>query len=266
VHARFYYMLWDTNNAKPVDPQGASTLISEVTMTGPISKFDTSSDQPNWTLLGTQFNTGDASHFPDIQGGNVSLVFWVVVWMQDSSGLVSELPNHGLPAIPGAFASWTAALNFECQSADNCYSSKADINPLSNNIGIYGQPLYIANPNVGVTPGPVNPSVNIGKLEVSAARVAVAQQVNVSAIVSAEGADAGTMSVNFYDGDPKQGGQLFDVERIAHITEGTDYKAVASYRPNTCGTHELFAVINQGEPNEIVRRAPSLRVLCNPWY
>ncbi|MBV8831851.1 MAG: VCBS repeat-containing protein, partial [Acidobacteriaceae bacterium] len=134
VHARFYYMLWDTNNAKPVDPQGASTLISEVTMTGPISKFDTSSDQPNWTLLGTQFNTGDASHFPDIQGGNVSLVFWVVVWMQDSSGLVSELPNHGLPAIPGAFASWTAALNFECQSADNCYSSKADINPLSNNI------------------------------------------------------------------------------------------------------------------------------------
>jgi hypothetical protein len=256
VHARFYYMLWDTTRAQPVDPQGASTLINEVT-TAPIPAFDTSSDQPNWTLVGTQFNTGDATNFPNIHDGNVSLVFWVMVWMQDGQGnLINDLPNHGLTKVPPAFASWVDAANFECPSATSCYS---------NNLGIYPGTFYIASSGLGSPPSPlpVSASVDIGKLDVSASRVGLADKVTVSATVSAEGADGGTMSVNFYQGDPKQAGQLFAVQRIPHIAQSSGYKITASYRPNSCGTHELFAVINQGQPNEIVRRAPPVRVDCS---
>jgi hypothetical protein len=176
--------------------------------------------------------------------------------MQDSNGFVMELPNHGLTGIPGTFASWVDAANFECPSATNCYS---------NNLGVFPQVLFLGGAKGSVPPGPapVSASVDIGKLDLSAYRVALTQKVTISGTVSAQDADAGTMSVNFYDGDPNNAGQLFDVERIAHVTQGRGYKVAASYRPKSCGTHELFAVINQGKPSEVLRRAPPLRVACN---
>ncbi len=271
VHTSFYYMLWDTGNAAPVDPNGASTLISDVvtkepicasqpgeTRTGPICGFSTSSDQLNWTLVGTQFNTGDATKFSNIRGGNVSLLFWVVVWMQNSNGLVTELPDHGLTGEPPVFASWVDAANFECPDTSSCYS---------NNLGVYPSPFYVGSPSFGATPNPVpvSASVNLGKLDLSASTAALTAKVTASVTVSAQDADAGTMSVNFYKGDPKQGGQLFDVERIARISQGSNYKVSASYRPTTCGIHDLFVVINQGQSNEVVRRAQPLRVACNAF-
>jgi len=202
-----------------------------------------------------------------------------VVWMQDSNGnLVNDLPNHGLTALPQRFTSWAEAVNFECPNINSCYS---------NNVGLFKQPLYIAraaqsasavqsssaaaakfysanSSGLAVSPGAGSPSVDIGKVELSDSRVTLTANVSVSATVTAEGADARTMSVNFYDGDPKEGGRMFEMVRIPHIPEGNRYKVVASYRPHTCGTHELFAVINEGKPNEVVRRAPTLRVACNP--
>jgi hypothetical protein len=268
VHVRFYYMPWNTATAQPVYPNGTSSLIKEV-LAPPIPAFNTSSTTNlNWTIVGTPF---DIASVPGLQDGDVSVVFWVVVWMQDGNGnLVNDLPNHGLTAVPPSFTSWTEAVNFECPNTGSCYS---------NNVGLFKQPLYIASAvqsgsaaakfhianssGLGVSRGPGSPSVDIGKLELSASRVTLTDNVSVSAIVSAEGANAGTMSTNFYDGDPKKGGRLYDMERIPHIAEGSRYKVVASYRPNTCGTHQLFAVINEGKPNEVVRRAPTLRVLCN---
>jgi hypothetical protein len=274
VHVRFYYMPWNTATAQPLDPQGTSYLINEVAMPTPIPKFDTTSTTNlNWTMV-TSRTPFDTTTVPGIQDGDVSVVFWVVVWMQDGKGnLNNDLPYHGFTAVPPNFASWTEAVNFECPNPASCYS---------NNIGLFKQPLYIAravqsssaaakfysanSTGLGVSRGAGSPSVDIGKLELSGSRVTLKDNVSVSATVTAESADARTMSVNFYDGDPKEGGRLFEMVRIPHIAEGTGYKVVASYRPNTCGTHQVFAAINQGKPDEVVRRAPTLRVACNPSY
>ncbi len=100
VHVRFYFMPWNTLRNLPAEPNGGSYLISEQTLP-PIPPFNESSGpnaQPNWTLVSTTFDT---SKFQETKNGNVHLVFWVVVWMQDGSGnLISEMPGHGLTAIP----------------------------------------------------------------------------------------------------------------------------------------------------------------------
>ena len=52
------------------------------------------------------------------------------------------------------------------------------------------------------------------------------------------------------------------MELIPRIAQGTPYSIAKSYRPTTCGVHELFAVVNKGKPSEIVRRAEPVRVAC----
>ena len=49
---------------------------------------------PNWALASTTFDTTPYS--------DTYLVFWVVVWMEQNGQLVSEMPGHGITAIPGA--------------------------------------------------------------------------------------------------------------------------------------------------------------------
>ncbi|MGH9697257.1 MAG: hypothetical protein ACRD5Z_24145, partial [Bryobacteraceae bacterium] len=66
----------------------------------------------------------------------------------------------------------------------------------------------------------------------------------------------------FYDGDPHEGGRRFGVERIPYIAADTSYDVATTYRTNTCATHQLFVVLNEGRAGEIVRRAPPVRVDC----
>ena len=55
------------------------------------------------------------------------LVFWVVVWMEQNGQLVSEMPGHGITAIPGAMTPPTAVA----------------IETYSNNVGFYKQPFFV---------------------------------------------------------------------------------------------------------------------------
>jgi hypothetical protein len=71
--------------------------------------------------------------------------------------------------------------------------------------------------------------------------------------------------VNFYDSDPDKGGQLFAVKRVPYIAANARYLVQTIYRSNTCGVHQLFAVINRGKPSEVVRRAHPVRVACNAF-
>jgi hypothetical protein len=68
--------------------------------------------------------------------------------------------------------------------------------------------------------------------------------------------------VNFYDGDPRQGGRLFATERIPYIAANARHSVQTTYQSNTCGVHQLFAVVNEGKPSEVVRRAQPVRVAC----
>ena len=54
----------------------------------------------------------------------------------------------------------------------------------------------------------------------------------------------------------------FDVEKIPYIGQGDPYRIETLYRTNSCGVHQLFAVVNAGKPSEVVRRAPPVRVSC----
>jgi hypothetical protein len=171
VHVRFYFMPWNTTRNLPAEPNGNSYLINEQKVDA-IPAFNESSGpnaQPNWTLVSTAFDT---SKFQETKNGNANVVFWVVVWMQDANGnLVSEMPGHGLTAIPpagtpnadgettvpfsGPQTSPGVAQAEECQTDGNCYS---------NNLGLYKQVFYIAANSLGTVPEPTNGTANIGKV------------------------------------------------------------------------------------------------------
>jgi hypothetical protein len=263
VHARFYFMPWNTTRNLPAEPNGNSYLINEekVAAIPPFNKSSGPNAQPNWTLVSTTFDT---TKFQGTKDGNVHLVFWVVVWMQDANGnLISEMPGHGLTAIPSAgtpnsdgetTVHFVGVAQFEeCQIDNKCYS---------NNIGLYKQVFYIAPNSLGATPGPTTASLDIGKVDVSANQVTPRDTVVLSAMLSANGAAASGVSVNFYDGDPNSSGRLFAVERIPHIAADAEHLVQTTYRTNACGVHQLFAVINRGRPSEVMRRAHPVRVDC----
>jgi hypothetical protein len=250
VHARFYF--------QPMNgtvPAGDSVLIGEDVL-DPIFPFSNVPNAPlNWVLASTTFDT---SKYDQTKNGNANVLFWVVVWMANNRALASEMPGHGLTAIPGTLKSLADAARLEeCQKDGNCYS---------NNVGYYKQIFYIAQPagsGLQGAPPPSGPaSLDISKVELSARRITPHDTVAVSATISADGADASGISANFYDGNPREGGRLFDVERIPHIAQDASFPVLASYQTGSCGTHELFLVVNGGKSNEVVRRAPPVRVEC----
>lgn len=242
VHVRFYFMPWNVNNSVPA---GDSVLIGEEELS-PIPPFSDSPTAYNSVLASTTFDT---SKYEQTKNGAASIVFWVVVWVQTPDGkLMQEMPGHGLTTIPGTLKSLADV-------AEEGYS---------NNVGLYKQIFYIAPPAgfVGAPPPAGPASIDISKVDLSADRINPHNTIVVSATLAAIDADASGVSANFYDGDPDKGGRLFDVERIPHIAEGDPHLVQTSYRTNTCGTHQLFVVVNKGKSSEAVRRAHPVRVDC----
>jgi len=243
VHVRFYFMPWNVTTDLPA---GDSVLISEEKV-GPIPPFDDRSSALNSVLVPTTFDT---SKFDQTTNGNVNVVFWVLVWMEDHQGLLAEMPGHGLTqSVPGTLKSFEQAAALE--------------DSFSNNLGLFKRVFYIASPSVVPGPLPGKGSVDIGKLDVSADRTGPGGHVVLSAMLSDNGAPSSGVNVHFYDGDPQGGGQLFDMERIPYVAAGQPHKVQAVFRARTCGVHQLFAAVNRGTPYEVERRAHPVRVVCN---
>ena len=116
-----------------------------------------------------------------------------------------------------------------------------------------------AQPSKGTPSG----SIDVGKLYVSAHRVTPTDSVLLSVTLTARGAAFSDIRVKFYDGDPQSGGQLFAAEQIPSLAANSQREMQATYRTNTCGFHQLFAVVTGGKPTEQVRRAQPVRVDCN---
>ena len=194
VHVRFYFQ-----PVKNSLPAGDSVLIGEAQLI-PIPPFSDVDGAPlNWVLASTTFDT---TNYEETKHGNVDVLFWVVVWMEDANGsLVPEMPGHGLTAIPGTLKSM-ADVAEECQSDGNCYS---------NNLGIYRQPFHIfPSATLRGVSGPLPAtSVDIGKVDLSSREITPKETVVVSASLLASGADAADISLNLYDGDPQESGRLF---------------------------------------------------------
>jgi len=241
VHVRFYAQPWNQNMHTPI---GDSVLINNADVVlDPIPRFDDAPGAPlNWTLASTTFDTTPY--------GNQYLTFWVVVWMQHSSGnLVPELNEHGLKSIPGTL------------------KSVADVQTeeYSNNVGFYNSEFYVFPSQLAQDTGSLDgesATIDIGKVDLSATRALAGQTVDVSALLSASGNSASGTTALFYDGDPHNGGTAFGLERSPYIAQDGTYQVLAPFHSYTCGTHQLFVVVDMDTPHEILRRANPVRIDC----
>ncbi len=240
VHVRFYAQQIDTlNEHRPV---GDSVLINEVKLAA-IPPFSDDDDAPlNWVLAKTDFDTKGYD--------NNYLIFWVVVWIEDANGnLVPETEGHGLTKIPGDLKSLAGV----------------EAETYSNNVGFYNSAFYVF-PELSVADATnldgEPATIHIAETRLSGKRVFQGQMVDVSAQVKAENNSASGVTALFYDGDPHAGGVVFGLERIPYVAENESYQVEAPYRAAACGKHELYVIVHEGTPEEVLWSLGKIKVDC----
>ncbi|HZQ51182.1 MAG TPA: DVUA0089 family protein [Bryobacteraceae bacterium] len=242
VHVRFYAQRFNKDTKALIGP---SVLInnSDVVI-DPIPPFSDAPGAPlNWVFARTNFDTTPYS------GQN--LVFWVVVWIEDSSGnLVPEIGGHGLTSIPGTL------------------QSLADVptETYSNNVGFYNGGFYVLPPQSDLnasSAGSEPAAIDIGKVQLSTSRTLAGQTIAVSALLSASGNSASGVTAVFYDGDPHNGGRAFGLERSPYIAQDDTYEVLAPYIADRCGVHELFVAVDLNTTHEVLRRAHPVKIDCS---
>jgi hypothetical protein len=244
VHVRFYVQRLDKDKHTFI---GDSVLINDQDVVlSPIPPFSDGDGAPlNWVLANATFDTTPYE--------NTYIVFWVVVWIEDSSGrLVPEIGSHGLKSIPGTL------------------KSPADVQTeyYGNNVGFYNAEFYVFPKASFHAASPVSgePAViDMDKIQLSAKRVAIGQTIDVSTELSAANNSASGVTAIFYDGDPHAGGTPFGLERSPFIAENDTYQVKAPFYASTCGKHVLFIVVDKDTPNEVLRRSHPVMVDCGPF-
>ena len=259
IHVRFYGQEYE--NAELI---GDSFLIGETSI-GPIPGFNSASTQgeaPNWAL---------ASHTFDTKGhGGKHLVFWVLVWAEDGQGnLMPELEGHGLTANP--------------RSSSFTQITQVPTEDYSNNVGLYGTytPFFVAPKQqplaeARATPGQlvlagieVESDLGRGRSRGRGHRppeeeLLLEQRNTVTVEVqNTAGTPLVAVPVVFYDGDPQQGGRVFDVQRIPRLRANASHALRTFFIPTTCGDHTL--VVRAGHlsaPHDV--GAVDVRVTIDP--
>lgn len=260
VKVQFYGQQWDTTLQQFV---GNAFLINNNTVAlDPIAGNNANNQGLNAAIATTTFDTATCP-LPGGCGG-VSLKFWIVVWMEDASGnLVPEYQDHGLNTIPTVpFTSL----------------GQVDVEPISNNAGYYDQDVYICpqGSQCTVPPGGLAPeALAIEEVAVScgvhrravgrdrpvkcrgpgrdgphrpgaarADQLARFQRAEVGVRLTSGPQPIGAVLVTFYDGDPANGGEVFEVEHVPFIAANTTHLVKVRYQPRTPGTHDIFAVVH----------------------
>jgi hypothetical protein len=260
VHARFYRQQWDHTTNRPL---GDSVLIDEQTVESiPPFNLETNTTLPNWQVVTTSFDTTGL--------GNQYLIFWVVVWLEDGNGsLVAEVPGHGLDAVPGTLTAVGDAPIEMVTITDLSGNSKTT--SFSNNVGFLNSAFYIA-PSAGSGSSTTSSSaatsgstglrrLSLDSLEASPSRIDEGDEVIVRANVHSPGEHSDAVLVFFYDGDPDDGGTLFDVETLSRVRADDLHEVRVSFRPTECGTQTLFLVANPNRGTE-ARATTTVEVTC----
>jgi hypothetical protein len=229
IHVRFYGQAFDTSTGMLV---GSAFLIGE-TEVDFITGFNSPTTAPggsNWTLASVPFDT---TPYPD-----TSLVFWVVVWMEDALGnLVPEIPDHGLTANP-ALATVTQVTDVPVEAH-------------SNNLGLYGadMPFYIAAASATETGAGIVPAFN-GNLTLAVtvpdSPVALDRKVRITAELRAPNGLVDGVPVAFYDGNPRRNGKLFGFQHVPRVRSDEPHLVRAFFRPQACGRHAIAVVAGAG--------------------
>jgi hypothetical protein len=221
IHVRFYGQEYE--NAELV---GDGFLIGETSI-GPIPGFNsatTQGERPNWSLASLPFDT---SAYADKH-----LVFWVLVWAEDGQGnLMPELEGHGLTANP--------------RSSSFTQITQVPTEDYSNNVGLYGTytPFFVAPKQQALAEARAAPGqLVLAGIKVAADHVLLLEHGNTVTVTvqNTAGTPLAAVPVVFYDGDPQQGGKVFDVQHIPRLRAHASYALRTFFRPTTCGDHRLF--------------------------
>lgn len=237
IHVRFYGQRYSSG-----DLSGNAFEIGE-TQIASIPAFR-SSPGPNWTIATVPFDTTNYA--------NTFLVFWVAVWMEDADGnLVAEMPGHGLTA--------------NLDGVTLARITDAPIEPYSNNVGMYGvhSQFFIAPATAAPDAAREAGTINHVSLSIAKRKTPVENRITLMARLKAGEQPSGHISVAFYDGDPKRGGKLFDVQRVSQIASGSIYSLRGSYTPDACGPHTIF-VVAQGRSGSALADKSTLKVTADP--
>ena len=207
-----------------------------------------SNDGPvNWQLASTSLDTTPY--------GARYLTFWVVTWMTDAAGnRIQEMPGHGLTRLPGAL------------------NSLADAAALSesygNNIGFYKLALYVLPPSSATgsvtAAAPDKPIIRLGKVRVSSVKTRLGRPVRVKLRISNRGTAIPGLTVNFYTGDPAQGGKLFDIERLSYLPARSVHQAAVTFHAGQCSRERLYVTVGAGGPHAQTVKSAPIRVVCSP--
>jgi hypothetical protein len=221
IHVRFYGQEYE--NAQLI---GDSFLIGETSI-GAIPGFKSKSTQgeaPNWALASHPFDT---SAYADKH-----LVFWVVVWAEDGErNLMPELEGHGLTANP--------------RSSSFTQITQVPTEDYSNNVGLYGTytPFFVAPKQQALAEARAAPGqLVLAGIEVAADHVLLLEERNTVTVKvqNTAGTPLAAVPVVFYDGDPQQGGRVFDVQRIPRLRANASHALRTFFIPTTCGDHRIF--------------------------
>ncbi|KQP15091.1 hypothetical protein ASF43_13735 [Pseudorhodoferax sp. Leaf267] len=250
VKARFYAMPWDLTHNKrtgpsiPVCGTGGPCVH---TLTAPVLPYHTDNDQPNWALISQTFDT--SAH------GGKDLYFWVVVWMEDSSGqLVAEPHQRGLNDRP------QDGMDFEqVAHLEQAYG---------NNVGLYYAPFHILEPGTAVANAPPAasgaPVLQVVEVGAQDHRIGLGQTTLLGARVQVGDAPLRSgLKVAFYDGVPGAGGRLVGMHRQPYLRASAVYDLRVAFHARTCGSHPIHVVAGPGTRHEHVVRMRTVEVRCS---
>jgi len=115
-----------------------------------------------------------------------------------------------------------------------------------NNEGYFGIPLYVeATSGSGLEASPSEGDLFHEEMFLSDDTPQKNEEVMVSSRISAMERDFRHVSIYFYDGDPEEGGELFDLELIPYIAANSSYLVSVPWNTHgKVGTHEIYIVID----------------------
>jgi hypothetical protein len=250
VHVRFYAQPWDKATGQFTAGSGKygfakAVFIGEdilapiLAFCGGSQGFDSCTDssaKPNWVLAQVQWDTSTLG----TQTSETSWVFWVVVWMEDSSGnLVSEIAQHGLTSIPN-------------QDVDSL--AEVPVETYSNNLGFYNQ-MFTLNPSATTTAQARTVRAGLRQLAAEAfegfpSAVLRDRTTTLRIRTRALGGQFQYVRAFLYQGDPRTGGKLMDMDIIPVMTEGTPVVVPFRYQPRVCGQQRLFLEVIPSDGGE----------------
>ncbi len=267
VHIRFYAQAWDPIFGEFENFNGDDSIfkqaqfIGELALVDPVPAFCGGSQgfdscstetEPNWVMVPMQWDTSAISPQPT---EDTHWKFWVVVWMEDSSGeLVEEIESHGLTAVP---------------FVDVDSFAEIPIETYSNNLGYYNQMFSLLLPAVTapapVSPAPVERDLVIKTIETNLDLFKKHVPSTIRVHFQASGEHYDGVNVLLFEGDSAEG-ELLDMESIPRMSKDEPTVVVFPYVPKTCGEHSLFIQTFQSDGNDPITETITFEVPCKPSF